>query len=93
MLLAGISLTGPAFARIARFDSLDGVTEAPLIALGTALLVGALLACDVANRGRPHAASVLGSAVMIGFTGLGAAFGGSETGRGLVLVLAGRVPI
>jgi len=88
MLIAGISLTGPAFARIARFDSLDGITEAPLIAAGTTLLLGALALFDRATRGRLHGATVAGGAVAIGLTVLGAAFGATDTGRRLVLALA-----
>jgi hypothetical protein len=88
MLIAGISLTGPAFARIARFDSFAGVTEAPLIAVGTGILLGALALFDLGVRGRLHAATFLGGATAIGLTGLGAAFGVSDTGRQLVLVLA-----
>ncbi len=91
MLLAGISLTGPAFARIARFESFGGVDEAALIAAGTAFLVSALFAADVKARGRPHAASVIGSALMIGLIGAGALFGTTDAGRHLVLGLASGI--
>lgn len=91
MLIAGISLTGPAFARIARFERFDGIAEAPLIAAGTALLVAMLFAADLRSRGRLHPASLIGSAVMIGLTGAGALFGTSAAGRELVLALASEI--
>lgn len=88
MLASGISLTGPAFARIARFESVVGIAEAELIAIGTALLFGTLALFDVVTRGRLHAATVFGGAAAIGLTGLGALFGATDAGRRLVLVLA-----
>jgi hypothetical protein len=88
MLIAGIGLTGPAFARIARFHSFDGVSEAPLIAAGTAALLVAMALFDLRTHGRLHAATVLGGAATIGLTVLGAVFGATDAGRGLVLALA-----
>lgn len=88
MLISGISLTGPAFARIARFESFDWITEAPLIAVGTALLLGTMALFDLRSRGRLHAATVIGGALTVGLTGLGAAFGATDAGRRLVLALA-----
>lgn len=81
MLIAAISLMGPAFARIGRFPVFDGVSEVPFIVAGTAILFGLLGRHDLAELRRPHPATVAGFALFASCLAAGTAVGSSAAGR------------
>lgn len=72
MLLSSIQITGPAIDRIAQIPSVNrflepilpdalGPTQIAFAILGTMALLAMLFISDIRSRGRPHAATVLGT--------------------------------
>lgn len=90
MLIASMSLMGPAFARIGRFPVFDGISEVPFIVAGTACMFGLLGAHDLATGGRrPHPATVAGLAVFAVCLAAGTIAGGSAAGRDWLVAATG----
>lgn len=72
MFTASLGITGPAIARIA---SWFGELPNPVVGIVFFSIVGAVVVHDVRTRGRPHWATVLGVALVLGLT-LGFRLGG-----------------
>ena len=85
MLLASISIVGPALARFGRFPALAGLTELPFLVGGTGLLLGSLALHDRRTRGRLHPASVNGTLLYAALLVAGLLVGASEAGRRAIL--------
>jgi hypothetical protein len=87
MLLASISILGPALARISRWPVLGG-EQGPFVALALVSLLLAVLAHDVVTLRRIHPATLLGAAVSIAASVGGNLIATTELGRAFVRWLA-----
>lgn len=93
MLLASLSMIGPALARLATFEpfqvsDLRVVNDAVYGLGGLVALLGAVVLYDVLSRGRPHPVVLWGGALLVGsiiFTGL--ILSRSGFAQGLILLL------
>lgn len=83
MLLASISLLGPAIARIARWPGLGG-DFGPLVPMVWLVLLGALLAHDYTSTRRLHGATLAGAAFVLVISTVGGAIASTEIGREFV---------
>jgi hypothetical protein len=83
MLLASISIIGPALARISRWPGLGG-EQGPFVPLVLVLLLGALVVHDFSSRRRVHPATVLGGASAVAITIAGNMIGASAFGQAIV---------
>lgn len=87
MLLASVTIVGPALARIARWPGLGGdlgpFTPAMLLAL-----IAAIVVYDLVSVRKVHWATLVGAGIGILFVVIGSAMGGSESGQAFVRGLA-----
>jgi hypothetical protein len=83
MLLASISIVGPALARISRWPVLGG-EQGPFIPLALVLLLLAVVLHDVISTRRMHPATLLGAAFAVLMTIGGLAIGTSQFGEAFV---------
>jgi hypothetical protein len=87
MLLASISILGPALARISRWPVLGG-EQGPFVPLALVLLLLAVLAHDVVSRRRIHPATLFGAAVGVATSVGGSLIATTHLGRAFVRWLA-----
>lgn len=83
MLLASISIVGPALARISRWPGLGG-EQGPFIPLALVVLLLAVVLHDVISTKRVHRATLLGAAFVVSMTFGGLAIGASRFGEAFV---------
>jgi hypothetical protein len=89
MLLASLSLVAPAVDRLGRVAFAIEPVSSPFIPVVMVTLLLSLIAHDVLVRRRPHWGSVSGVVTFLAAIQLGTRFSQSDTGRSLVLALAG----
>ncbi len=82
LLLASIAIVGPAFARFSFWPIFGfGITGAPLFAIGGMLLMlGFVIAYDLKQSGRVHAATISGLVIIVATLVVGVAMGLSGVG-------------
>jgi hypothetical protein len=83
MLLATISIIGPALVRISHWPMLGG-EQGPLIPLVTVLLLAALVAHDLFSTRRVHPATLIGAGFAFAMLFAGVTIGASEFGERVV---------
>ena len=83
MLLASISIVGPALARISRWPGLGG-EQGPFIPLALVVLLLAVVLHDVISTKRVHRATLLGAAFVVSMNFGGLAIGASRFGEAFV---------
>jgi hypothetical protein len=83
ILLASISILGPALGRISRWPVFGG-EQGPFIPLVVVLLLAALVAHDLVSTRRVHSATLIGAGFAFVMLFAGVAIGGSEFGERFV---------
>jgi hypothetical protein len=83
IVLASISIIGPALARISRWPMLGG-EQGSFIPLATVLLLAALVAHDLFSTRRVHSATLIGAVFAFAMLFAGVMIGGSEFGERFV---------